>query len=69
MAKMNGHELMQKLRKLGHLRQAPAIALTGYGAGNDQKKATESGFNAHVSKPVGHDSLISLIEKLCRSRR
>ncbi|MBW9242394.1 CheR family methyltransferase [Pseudomonas paracarnis] len=69
MPKMNGHELMQKLRKVGHLRQAPAIALTGYGAGNDQKKATESGFNAHVSKPVGHDSLITLIEKLCRSRR
>ena len=69
MPKMNGHELMQKLRTLGHLRHVPAIALTGYGAGSDQKKAAESGFSTHVSKPVAHDSLIDLIEKLCRLRR
>lgn len=69
MPKMNGHELMQKLRTLGHLRHVPAIALTGYGAGSDQKKAAESGFSTHVSKPVAHDSLIDLIEKLCRLGR
>lgn len=69
MPKMNGHELMQKLRTIGHLRQVPAIALTGYGAGSDQKKAAESGFTTHLSKPVAHDSLIVLIEKLCCLRR
>jgi two-component system CheB/CheR fusion protein len=69
MPKMNGHELMQKLRTIGHLRQVPAIALTGYGAGSDQKKAAESGFSTHLSKPVAHESLIDLIEKLCRLRR
>ncbi|WP_338476701.1 CheR family methyltransferase [Pseudomonas khavaziana] len=69
MPKMNGHELMQKLRTIGHLRQVPAIALTGYGAGSDQKKAAESGFTSHLSKPVAHESLIDLIEKLCRLRR
>ncbi|SAM30984.1 CheR family methyltransferase [Pseudomonas sp. 1 R 17] len=69
MPKMNGHELMQKLRTIGHLHQVPAIALTGYGAGSDQKKAAESGFSTHVNKPVAHDSLIDLIEKLCRLRR
>jgi two-component system, chemotaxis family, CheB/CheR fusion protein len=69
MPKMNGHELMRKLRTIGHLRQVPAIALTGYGAGSDQKKAAESGFTTHLSKPVAHDSLIVLIEKLCCLRR
>lgn len=69
MPKMNGHELMRKLRTIGHLRQVPAIALTGYGAGSDQKKAAESGFTSHLSKPVVHDSLIVLIEKLCCLRR
>ena len=69
MPKMNGHELMQKLRTIGHLRRVPAIALTGYGAGNDQKKTAESGFDTHVSKPVAHDALIKVIEKLCRSHR
>jgi len=66
---MNGHELMRKLRTIGHLRQVPAIALTGYGAGSDQKRAAESGFTSHLSKPVVHDSLIVLIEKLCCLRR
>ena len=69
MPKMNGHELMRKLRAIGHLRQVPAIALTGYGAGSDQKKAAESGFTTHLSKPVAHESLIVLIEKLCCLRR
>ncbi|NCE85675.1 PAS domain S-box protein [Pseudomonas koreensis] len=69
MPKMNGHELMRKLRTIGHLRQVPSIALTGYGAGSDQKKAAESGFTSHLSKPVVHDSLIVLIEKLCCLRR
>ncbi|ELQ15432.1 methylesterase [Pseudomonas fluorescens BRIP34879] len=69
MPKMNGHGLMQKLRTIGHLRRVPAIALTGYGAGNDQKKTAESGFDTHVSKPVAHDALIKVIEKLCRSHR
>ncbi|WP_460146933.1 ATP-binding protein [Pseudomonas sp. H2_H03] len=69
MPKMNGHELMRKLRTIDHLHKVPAIALTGYGASTDQKKHAESGFNTHVSKPVAHDSLISLIEKLCRSQR
>lgn len=69
MPKMNGHELMQKLRAIAHLRRVPAIALTGYGAGSDQKKAAESGFSTHLSKPVAHESLIDLIEKLCCLRR
>ena len=69
MPKMNGHQLIQKLRTIGHLGQVPAIALTGYGARSDQKKAAESGFTTHVSKPVAHESLIDLIEKLCCLRR
>ncbi len=69
MPKMNGHELMQRLRKIGHLRQVPAIALTGYGASSDQKKTADARFDTHVSKPVTHDALINLIAKLRQSRR
>lgn len=69
MPKMNGHELMRELRKIGHLRQVPAVALTGYGASSDQKKTADSGFNSHVSKPVTHEALINLIETLRQSRR
>ncbi|WP_058545205.1 MULTISPECIES: CheR family methyltransferase [Pseudomonas] len=64
---MNGHQLMKKIREMDHLQQTPAIALTGYGAENHRNETAESGFNHHVSKPVSHDALIELIERLCRS--
>ena len=32
---MSGHELMRALRELPHIKQVPAIALTGYGADSD----------------------------------
>ena len=66
---MDGHELMKNLRKLDHLQATPSIALTGYGAANDQKKTAESGFNHHVSKPVAHESLIELINSLCNTQQ
>ncbi|WP_445576734.1 PAS domain S-box protein [Pseudomonas sp. E141] len=64
---MNGHQLIKKIREMKHLGQTPAIALTGYGAETDRNETAESGFNHHVSKPVSHDVLIELIERLCCS--
>lgn len=65
---MDGHELIQRIRQLPHLKYTPAIALTGYGASSDQQKSRQSGFNFHVSKPVAHDDFIGIIEKLCSAR-
>jgi two-component system CheB/CheR fusion protein len=65
---MNGHELMHAIRQIAHLKHTPAIALTGYGTVNDQKKAKQSGFNYHVSKPVSHDDFIDIIDEACTAR-
>lgn len=65
---MDGHALIQALRQIAHLKYTPAIALTGYGASSDQKKAKQSGFNYHVSKPVSHDDFIDIIDEACRTR-
>jgi two-component system, chemotaxis family, CheB/CheR fusion protein len=65
---MNGHELIQAIRQISHLKHTPAIALTGYGTANDQKKAKLSGFNYHVSKPVSHDDFIDIIDEACTAR-
>ena len=64
---MDGHALIKALRALGHLRYTPAIALTGYGASADQYRSRQSGFDRHLSKPVGYDDLIEAIETLCGS--
>ncbi|MGL6245460.1 CheR family methyltransferase [Pseudomonas sp.] len=64
---MNGHDLMRALRQLPRLKDVPAIALTGYGAGSDIQKSRQSGFDQHIGKPVSYDDLIETIEALRRS--
>jgi two-component system, chemotaxis family, CheB/CheR fusion protein len=64
---MNGHELMRALRELPHLKDVPAIALTGYGASVDKQKSRQSGFDQHIGKPVSYDEMIETIEQLRRA--
>ncbi|EJN32800.1 PAS domain S-box [Pseudomonas sp. GM78] len=65
---MNGHELIHAIRQIAQLKHTPAIALTGYTTSTDEKKARQSGFNYHVSKPVSHDDFIDIIDEACNSR-
>jgi CheY-like chemotaxis protein len=66
MPKMDGFELMRRLRKMPELRNTPAIALTGYAAQNDAEMALSAGFNAHVSKPVDPAELLALVDQLLK---
>ncbi|MGJ7549874.1 CheR family methyltransferase [Pseudomonas alloputida] len=64
---MDGHALIRALRGHAHLRNTPAIALTGYGASADQYKSRQYGFDRHLNKPVGYDELVEAIESLSGS--
>jgi two-component system CheB/CheR fusion protein len=66
---MNGHELMQSLRRLPNFSDIPSIALTGYGAGKDVDKTIQSGFTCHLGKPVDFEALIEMLERLQPSVR
>ena len=46
----------ERLRKNG-LRGARIIALTGYGQKSDRQRSREAGFDAHVTKPIGAETL------------
>jgi PAS domain S-box-containing protein len=61
---MDGHELLKRLRELPHLRDVPAIALTGYAAAKDATAALDAGFNLHLAKPIEPSELIAAIEQL-----
>lgn len=50
----NGYDLMQELRKD---RPVKGIALTGYGMEQDVARSEDAGFVAHLTKPVGIQSL------------
>ncbi|BCX67991.1 CheR family methyltransferase [Pseudomonas izuensis] len=68
MPAMDGHQFIQAIRQISQLKHTPAIALTGYTNSNDQRKAKQSGFNYHVSKPVSHDDFIDIIDEACNAR-
>lgn len=65
---MDGHALIKALREHAHLKDIPAIALTGYGASADQYKSRQSGFDRHLNKPVAYDELVEAIEALSGSQ-
>ena len=63
MPEMNGYELAQRLRTMPGYAQVPLIAVTGFARINDRDMALQSGFNAHLAKPVNPTTLLDLIEK------
>ena len=61
---MNGYELAVALRELPSYRTTPMIAVTGYSMYDDRGRALQSGFNAHLTKPINPMALLELIERL-----
>ncbi len=49
---MDGYQMIAEMRKRPRTAGLPAIALTGHGRTQDVERALQSGFNAHVGKPV-----------------
>lgn len=51
------------LQKLGSDRPRFAIAISGYGSGNDRKKSCEAGYNRHLVKPFSPDALKAALDE------
>jgi two-component system, chemotaxis family, CheB/CheR fusion protein len=64
MPRMNGYELAEALRSMPDYRTVPMIAVTGFSRYDDCDRALQSGFNAHLTKPINPAVLLSLIEGL-----
>lgn len=61
---MNGYELAVALRELPSYSTTPMIAVTGFSMYDDRGRALQSGFNAHLTKPINPMVLLELIERL-----
>jgi CheY-like chemotaxis protein len=59
-----GHELMRALVKEHRMK---GIALSGFGMEDDVKRAEESGFSRHLTKPVDFETLLTNIRELLAS--
>jgi len=63
MPEVDGFELLDWVRRLPREEggQVPAIALTAFARSEDRLRALESGFSAHISKPVEPTELIATV--------
>lgn len=65
MPAMNGYQLAAALRQLPDYQDVPMIAVTGFSMYDDRERAMQSGFNAHLIKPIDPSTLLDLINELC----
>ena len=67
--RIDGYELLERLRQLPHLHEVPALALTGYAAPKDAEAALAAGFDAHVPKPVDLSALAEQVVRLLKRKQ
>lgn len=61
--RMNGYEVCRKLREEPWGRSAFVVALTGWGQAEDQRNASEAGFDRHLVKPVEEEVLQKVLRE------
>jgi CheY-like chemotaxis protein len=64
----SGLDLMTQLRQRFNGSDMRAVALTGYGMQEDQRRALDAGFDAHMTKPVDIQKLADTINELLAAR-
>jgi CheY-like chemotaxis protein len=66
---IDGYEVARRLRATEKGKEIVLVALTGYGRPEDRDRALESGFDAHLVKPVDPEALNRLLVDLIRPGR
>src|SRR5439155_16476598 len=67
MPRLDGYEVAQRLRTRPWGREMVLIAATGWGQEEDRRRSAETGFDAHLVKPVDPDALLQLLGRLGRA--
>ena len=61
---MDGYEVARAFRADGQLHDIALVALTGYALAEDQRRATDAGFDRHIAKPPDLDALERVLAEL-----
>ena len=64
MPKMDGLELIRKLRKMRQYKKTPILSLTNLNSDHFKTELKQAGATGWVNKPFGRHSLLNTIEKL-----
>jgi PAS domain S-box-containing protein len=62
---MDGYEVARRIRSRRGA-EPILVAITGYGQAEDRRRSLESGFDAHLTKPVSADHLADVLARLAR---
>ena len=62
---LNGYEVAARVRRLEGGDSIMLIALTGWGQPADRARASEAGFDHHLTKPIEYDELAALLTDFC----
>ena len=63
-----GYDVAQQVRANGDGNATFLAALTGYGQPSDVEKALQSGFNAHLTKPLDLEKLSDVLQRVVNER-
>jgi len=69
MPDMSGHDVARAARRELWGKSAYFIALTGWGQAADKERATASGFDRHLTKPIDPDQLNALLDTALLEKR
>jgi len=62
---VNGHEVLEWIRKQPQYREMPVVILSGSDEDRDHKRAHENGANGYLVKPVSPETLSRVITSFC----
>jgi CheY-like chemotaxis protein len=68
MPRMNGYDAAKNIRTQVQGGRLTLVALTGWGQEQDLRRATDAGFDHHLTKPVDPRALETLIAALDQTR-
>jgi PAS domain S-box-containing protein len=68
MPRVNGYEVSRRIREQSWGQGMVLVAVTGWGQEEDKRRATEAGFDHHLTKPVDPAALERLLTLSTRSR-
>jgi two-component system CheB/CheR fusion protein len=69
MPDIDGYAMLKAIRGFEANGNTPAIAYSGYGGASVLKRARGAGFNAHITKPVDVQKLLTVITDVAKRKR
>jgi two-component system, cell cycle response regulator DivK len=63
MPKMNGYDVLTRLRQNRKFSAVPVLAVTAYAMKEDQQKVLEAGFNGYLPKPIDKTRLLGELRR------